>query len=53
MQGKTIDGGAMPDAVSLDDRVPKNHPLRRLRVLVDAVLSRMDKGFGAVYAPVG
>lgn len=36
--------------VSLEDRVPKSHPLRKLRVLVDGILASMDKEFDAVYS---
>lgn len=53
MRGKTIDQGAMFSYVSLEDRIPKSHPLRTLRVLVDAVLASMDREFEAVYARTG
>ena len=39
--------------VSLEDRIPKNHPLRKLRFLVDTVLATMDREFEAVYAKTG
>lgn len=39
--------------VSLEDRVPKSHPLRKLRVLVDGILASMDKEFDAVYSNNG
>jgi transposase len=39
--------------VSLEDRMPKDHPLRKLRILVDAVLATMDKDFDGVYAKTG
>jgi transposase len=39
--------------VSLEERVPRDHPLRKLRILVDAVLSTMDADFAAVYAKRG
>lgn len=43
----------MVSSVSLEDRIPKSHPLRKLRLLVDAVLASMDKEFEAVYAQTG
>lgn len=39
--------------VSLEDRVPKSHPLRKLRVLVDGILASMGKEFDAVYSNNG
>lgn len=53
MRGKTIHQGAMFSYVSLEDRIPKSHPLRQLRLLVDAVLASMDKEFEAAYAQTG
>jgi len=38
---------------TLEERVPKDHPLRPFKVLVDSVLSSMDEEFDAVYAPMG
>ena len=39
--------------VSLEDRVPATHPLRKLRSLVDVVLGSMSEDFDAVYSRVG
>jgi transposase len=39
--------------VSLEDRVPKSHPLRKLKVLVDGVLTSMSAEFDAVYTKNG
>lgn len=39
--------------VSLEDRVPKSHPLRKLRVLVDGILTSMSAEFDAVYSKNG
>lgn len=39
--------------LSLEDRVPKGHPLRKLRALVDGVLESMGPDFDAAYSKVG
>ena len=39
--------------VSLENRVPADHPLRRFRQLVDVVLSSMDDELSALYSGVG
>jgi transposase len=39
--------------VSLEERIPPEHPLRKMRVLVDAVLALMDEDLAAVYARRG
>ncbi len=35
--------------ISLDERVPQAHPLRKLRAVVDALLATMNREFEAVY----
>jgi transposase len=39
--------------VSLEDRIPVNHPLRGVRKLADAVVAEMSQDFGGMYAKVG
>jgi transposase len=39
--------------VSLEERVPTDHPLREIRDLVDAVLRKMSAEFDGLYAAVG
>jgi transposase len=39
--------------VSLEDRIPADHPLRGVRKLVDAVLAEMSKDFDGLYSEVG
>jgi hypothetical protein len=36
--------------ISLEERVPAAHPLRKLRAVVDALLATMNREFEAVYA---
>ena len=39
--------------VSLEERIPGDHPLRGVRKLVDAVLAGMSKEFDGLYSEVG
>jgi transposase len=39
--------------IGLEERVPKSHPLRRMRVMVDAVLKSMSSEFAARYSHTG
>ena len=39
--------------VSLEDRVPQDHPLRAIRRLVERVLAGMSKEFDGLYSEVG
>lgn len=38
---------------TLEERIPVNHPLRKLRILVDGVLASMDGTFEKLYSRVG
>jgi transposase len=39
--------------VSVEDRVPPDHPIRKLRILVDAILGELDELLAARYAAGG
>src|SRR5215813_5531921 len=39
--------------VSIEERIPTEHPLRGVRKLADAVLSEMSRDFDSMYAKVG
>jgi transposase len=39
--------------IGLEERIPKNHPLRGIRALVDEVLKGLSSEFDALYAKVG
>jgi transposase len=39
--------------VAMEERIPKSHPLRGMRALVDEVLKGMSKEFDVLYAKVG
>jgi len=45
--------GGMFSYVSLEQRVPSDHPLREVRKVTDAVLRRLSPEFDALYAGSG
>ncbi|MEZ5643644.1 MAG: IS5 family transposase [Burkholderiaceae bacterium] len=53
MRGTQNFQGAMFSYISLEERVPAKHPLRKLRSVVDALLATMMAEFEAVYATGG
>ena len=53
MRGVQSFQGAMFSYISLEDRVSAQHPLRKLRALVDALLASMSAEFETVYARKG
>jgi hypothetical protein len=38
--------------INLEERIPANHSLRSLKLLVDSILKGMDQQFDAVYDPL-
>lgn len=53
MRGAREEQKAMFSYVTLERRIPEDHPLRQIRVLVDRALHRMDRQFDALYAKTG
>jgi transposase len=53
MRGDDIQQGAMFSYLSPEQRVPKDHPLRPLRRMVDEALRELSPRFDALYAPIG
>lgn len=53
MRGADVMQGAMFSYVSLEDRIPREDPLRRLRVVVDTILASMSSLFDARYSHTG
>src|SRR5262245_46644801 len=53
MRGDDRQPDAMFSYVSAEQRVPKDHPLRAIRALVDDVLHDMSREFDRLYARVG
>ncbi|GIW39454.1 MAG: DDE transposase [Candidatus Binatia bacterium] len=53
MRGEDRFQGAMFSYVSLEDRVPREHPLRTIWAISDAALRRLSGRLGRLYARVG
>lgn len=53
MRGADVQQLGMFSYVSLEERVPKAHPIRKLRILVDTILSELDDLLAKRYAPDG
>ena len=50
MRGKFEDQGGLFSYVSPEARVPKDHPLRKIRELVRDVLGELNRTFGRLYS---
>jgi transposase len=53
MRGTDRQQSSMFSYISAEQRVPKDHPLRAIRVMVDAALSELQAQFEALYAQGG
>jgi len=53
VRGADIQQDALFSTVSPESRVPKDHPLRPIRTMVDAALRELDAQFNALYAESG
>jgi transposase len=53
MRGDDRQPDAMFSYVAMEDRIPQDHPLRAMRVLVDAALREMSPRFAMLYARTG
>ena len=53
MRGDQDNQGAMFSYVSLEQRVPRNHPLRAIRAMVDEALAGLSSRFEGLYSKVG
>ena len=53
MRGEVDPQGALFSYISLERRVPEDHPLRRIKTQVDAVLSSMSAELASMYSRTG
>src|SRR3954447_508189 len=53
MRGNTDPQLAMLTSLSTEDLIPADHPIRKIRVVVDTVLAELDGTFDAMYASGG
>jgi transposase len=53
MRGDNQQQPTMFSYVTLEQRIPQDHPLRQIRVLVDGALARMDAEFARLYSTTG
>ena len=53
MRGSDQSTGSLFSYVDLEDRVPARHPLRKIKVVVDAALTTLDADFERLYAGEG
>lgn len=53
MRGDQRNQDSLFSYVPLEDRIPKHHPLRRIKTMVDALLRDLSGEFDALYASVG
>jgi len=53
MRGSDSHSGSLFSYVNLEERIPARHPLRKIKTVVDAALTRLDAEFAALYAVDG
>ena len=53
MRGSDDRSGSLFSYVDLEKRVPKDHPLRAIRKVVNAALSDLTEDFAEMYSPLG
>src|ERR1700730_12054973 len=53
MRGTHSEQSSMFSYISAERRVPKDHPLRAIRIMADMALQGLDQRFAGMYATLG
>jgi hypothetical protein len=53
MRGNTFEQVAMLSTLTPDELVPKHHPIRRIKVIVERALAELSPEFDAMYSKIG
>jgi transposase len=53
MRGADVEQGTLFSVVTLESRVPADHPLRKIRPLLEETLDSLDRTFETIYADSG
>jgi len=53
MRGESIQQGAMFSYVTMEQRIPVDHPIRKIRAITDRALQRMEAVLASLYAERG
>lgn len=53
MRGNTFEQVAMLSTLTPDELVPKDHPIRRIKVIVETALTELSSQFDAMYSKIG
>ena len=53
MRGADERSGTLFSYIDVEARIPEAHPLRAIRIIVNAALADLDAPFEAMYAPIG